>query len=331
MSSSNIYTGIWINWSRGPVSGWTLTLPSAEGQLLVAFLAVFVTVTGSRFWNIISFLIHQLRAGPTPGDGRHQQSQVILRNTGSAIGVSWELLSLGWPWRKVATSGFWSLLLLALLGLLHASCWAVAGVFSSRVANSIGKEALIRPQNCGYYLPSSDASQLTQQWFVTSRNLNATKDATTYARLCYGQSNDNPYCSQYVVPQIQWTSDANSTCPFDADFCRLKGTAAAFKMDTGILSSQSVFGFNTRRSDEIGYRKVTTCAPLRTPVGFYEFVNNTSSDGEPGTQQWLRYYLGPTKETNWTYGYNTNSSSDIGGYKISYARPHSNHLYLPVC
>ena len=320
MSNSHYYTGVWVNHSRGSISGWTLTLPAAEGQLLVAFLAVFVTLTGSRLWTILSFLLHQLRAGRIPGDGRYQQAQVILRNSGGALGSSWQFVSLGWPWRKVATSSYWGLLILALVGLLHASSWAVAGVFSSKVTDAVAKEALVQSQHCGYYEETKNAIDGGSLGFFRSRNLETTTDAATYARLCYGQSKESPFCNRYAVPQLPWTSDTNVSCPFDPSFCGLNGTAATFRMDTGMLSSQSIFGFNTGRSDEIGYRRVTTCAPIKPPRGFIELVNNTSPDGSPGSSRYLRFYLGQNTVGNWTYEYNVDAISVHGGYKLSYVR-----------
>lgn len=37
-----IYTGPWINWSRGPVYGASLTLSRADANLLIAFVSTFV-------------------------------------------------------------------------------------------------------------------------------------------------------------------------------------------------------------------------------------------------------------------------------------------------
>ncbi|KAK3984168.1 hypothetical protein QBC44DRAFT_313457 [Cladorrhinum sp. PSN332] len=38
----NIFTGIWTNWSKGKVMGWTLTLTRSNGNLVIAFLAAFI-------------------------------------------------------------------------------------------------------------------------------------------------------------------------------------------------------------------------------------------------------------------------------------------------
>ena len=327
MSNSSIYTGVWLNWSQGPVLGWTLTLPSTKGQLLIAFLAIFVTTTGARLWIVLSFLIHQLRAAPTPGDGRHQQAQVILRNTSGALDASWELLSLGWPWRKLASSSFWSLFLVALLGSLHASCWVLASIFSSQVTNVAEKEVLIKSPDCGYHFVSKDSKGTTDLYWA--QNVNWTTDAASYARLCYGRSNETPFCNQYVVPQLPWTGNTNATCPFSPDFCRLNGAAAAFTMDTGVLSSRSIFGFNTSPSHEIGYRKVTTCAPLRIPKNLLRVVNLTNPDGTPGKEQVARIYLGSHMSGNWTFEYNLKTTSG-NGYRLEYVYLYLSRFFLHI-
>lgn len=313
MSESYIYSGVWLNWSRGPILGWTLTLPSTQAQLLTAFLAVYVTLAGAQFWKIFSYIVHQWRAAPLPGDGQHQQMQAILRNTGTPLGASWQLLMLGWQWRKIASKGFGPVLIVAVLGVFHAVGWGLAGVFSSSVTKISGDEVLIRGTSCGFY---SDSSGSTDTAFLRSKNLNATAKATTYARQCYGTSQHKSFCDQYIVPQIPWKSNANASCPFDPEFCAFNGTAAAFEMDTGLLDSNGVFGVNTRSSQRIGYRRITTCAPIEPPSSFVRIENETNS---AGTQTYVRYYFGPTPVANFSYGYNINSYNSGSGYELQYA------------
>jgi hypothetical protein len=56
-SENDIHLGTWINWSRGRVMGATLTLNRAEGNLLIAFTAVFVGIVTERFWRIACMLV----------------------------------------------------------------------------------------------------------------------------------------------------------------------------------------------------------------------------------------------------------------------------------
>ena len=92
---SYTYTGPWINWSRGAVSGSTITLTQRDGGLLTAFLGIFVTSSGATFWRILSFAIHQCRTKEGPKDGIHHQQQVILHNSSTATAAAWQMTQLG--------------------------------------------------------------------------------------------------------------------------------------------------------------------------------------------------------------------------------------------
>lgn len=59
----SIYTGTWINWSRGTFLGATITLSQRNGILLTNFLGIFVIIAGDACWRILTFFVHQIRAG----------------------------------------------------------------------------------------------------------------------------------------------------------------------------------------------------------------------------------------------------------------------------
>jgi hypothetical protein len=44
-SNTDIHVGFWTNYSKGAVVGSTLTLPSRNGAILVAALAIFIHVS----------------------------------------------------------------------------------------------------------------------------------------------------------------------------------------------------------------------------------------------------------------------------------------------
>ena len=46
-----IYTGYWIDYSRGSSNGRLITLTALNARILVAVLAVFVKIAGSRLWG----------------------------------------------------------------------------------------------------------------------------------------------------------------------------------------------------------------------------------------------------------------------------------------
>ena len=48
---NDIYTGHWVDWSRGEVRGQLLTLHNRYARILIVFLALFVWFTGYRTWS----------------------------------------------------------------------------------------------------------------------------------------------------------------------------------------------------------------------------------------------------------------------------------------
>lgn len=60
----DVHLGTWINWSRGPVMGATLTLNRREGNLLIAFTAVFVGIATERLWRIACMLVMLSQSEP---------------------------------------------------------------------------------------------------------------------------------------------------------------------------------------------------------------------------------------------------------------------------
>ena len=114
-----VHTGPWINWSHGLVLGSTITLSERNGELLTAFLALFVTAAGASCWKIMSFALHQFRSPRDPQDGLHHQQQAILRNSESPLGISLELARLVWFWRKHALKSFMRTIPLLALALFN--------------------------------------------------------------------------------------------------------------------------------------------------------------------------------------------------------------------
>lgn len=47
-TNSTVYTGVWINWSKGPVLGSTLTMSVRNGGIMIAVLALFVQLAGGQ-------------------------------------------------------------------------------------------------------------------------------------------------------------------------------------------------------------------------------------------------------------------------------------------
>jgi hypothetical protein len=96
----SVYLGIWTNWSQGPMAGLTLTTTLQNGGFLIAFLALYITFTGSCFWTIVSFIIHRVSSRQDPQNAICHQRQAILRNSDTSAAALWRLLKMTWSWRK---------------------------------------------------------------------------------------------------------------------------------------------------------------------------------------------------------------------------------------
>ena len=312
-SGAHVYTGIWINWSRGTILGSTLTLSDRDGGLLIAFLAIFVSAAGGALWRIISYIIHQSRANLRFRDGLHHQQQVIFRNASSPGSASWQLIQLMFHWAGLTKRPALRILPLAALALINLVLFALAGVFSAEVTKAAGNETLIRSPNCG----SWNISGPQEQAIFRSKILLDTTSASTYAHSCYGQVQNTLACSQYTQPSIPWTVNQNASCPFSSGMCRL-GDTAAYQMDTGLIDSHHVLGVNAPPADRITYRKVTTCSPIKTK-GFAQEWNNTDRGTNNYGDTFDRLYLGPIVDvSDYTYQYDEHTSNGLAGYQLTY-------------
>lgn len=147
-SNSTVYTGAWINWTRGPIQGATLTMTSRQGAYLVALMALFVKVVGSQLWNIICFLAFRLRTTTKAEDPLAHQHQAILRNAESESTAIIQTVQAAWHWRKKSTNPLGRSAAIITIATVHLVAILLAGIFSSRVTASTS-EVLLRSSNCG--------------------------------------------------------------------------------------------------------------------------------------------------------------------------------------
>lgn len=142
----DVYLGHWINWSRGPILGSTLTTTRTDGNLLIAFIAFFVAIVAARFWRIICLALHFRLSTDQPGDALYHQRQAVLRNASNPEEGFWTFLDLILAWRKSARRPFLRLIPVLLLAGTCIVLFTLAGVFSSMVQLSnddIGSEVLL--------------------------------------------------------------------------------------------------------------------------------------------------------------------------------------------
>lgn len=142
-----IHTGPWINWSQGSILGSTITLNRRDGGFLISLIALFVTWTGTSFWRISCYFLHRYYSTEAPRDGVYHQQQAILRNSANGMSGLWALGQVAWVWRRKAPCS--RLLPLLVFISITLGCFAVAGIFSSKIATSTASQVLVSSPSCG--------------------------------------------------------------------------------------------------------------------------------------------------------------------------------------
>src|SRR5271170_751064 len=100
MAAIPIYTGRWLDHSRGPILGDTVTLDVRWGGYLIAASSTFIGLVGTALWSLVALAIHQYRAGPDKQDAVFFQQQVVYRNQASTFDAFLEILRIFWSWRR---------------------------------------------------------------------------------------------------------------------------------------------------------------------------------------------------------------------------------------
>lgn len=292
----SIYAGAWINWSRGSILGATLTLTQRNGSLFTAFLGIFVTIAGGACWRILSFLIHQHRVRYDLKDNLYHQQQVILRNSGSSTGTAWQMIRFAWNNRKLEKKQSLTSLSIIILAMCNTMLFAVAGVFSSSVIKAAGSETLIVSSHCGF-LQRNEAQPSFAEVADINRITNDTSDAIMYSRACYDDASNQLQCGRFPRSHLTSTWKMNVSCPFQSKIC-FEGPNAAFQVTSQWIDTNDDLGINSKKSDRLQYRKVSTCSVLRT-LGYVDAGDNPNY-GLSGSQEvFFNYGPGPTQ--NFTY------------------------------
>ena len=318
-ADGQIYTGAWIDWSRGAVLGSTITLSDRWGAALTAFLAFFVTVIGACLWRSLCFTIHQLSASPDAKDGIYHQHQLVFRNTSSPIEAVRLFFETAFFWRKNCPRAWLRSLPLSIFALLFMLSFAAASLLTSLVTKAAGDQRLVVSDNCGFFGYDPQADITTRVAAQQQHDLNDTLIASAYTKNCYNGNSErnNLECNIYTKPELLWSAMAEAECPFESSMCLLP----AYRLDTGLLSSHSDFGINAPSGGRINFRKVTTCAPI-TQVDHTTVVQSDGTDGlglEGDTIHKYQYgtFAAGGIDSNTTYTYNTHSSIDGFGYSLS--------------
>ncbi|KAF2800964.1 hypothetical protein K505DRAFT_344820 [Melanomma pulvis-pyrius CBS 109.77] len=285
-----VYLGVWTNWSKGSVFGSTITMTQYNGNLLIAFIALFVSFVGTSLWRITGFVLHRLFSTTTAQDGIYHQRQAILRNAANATDAVWDIASVLWNSRRAARS-YRRLVPSLASATFSLLAFAIAGIFSSKMATLTGSEVLLASPSCGMPLgsPGSTTDQLLiiQPWIAQRMT-----SAMNYAQRCYFKNSRIEDCNLFVKPQLASTINWNASCPFQEDIC-LKSNEN-IELDTGLIGSHYDLGFNGPNSKRMQLRRVISCAPLKTENYTDSFVYQSST----GNVSYQRYAYGPRFNKN---------------------------------
>ena len=296
--SIEVKSGFWRDESR---SGWaasTWTVKVDAGSIIISALATFIALVGSRCWMIVSFILHQSRASDVAKDGMYHQHQLIYRNGVSQLSTIWEMLCISWAWRKRISQNPLRTALGILPPLICFALFAVAGIFSARVAapSYSASRVLIKPRNCGFINFNSSVERITDLALIKEARSALSKHATgialqarNYARACYTEQRDSAgACSTYAVQRLPYIISYNVPCPFAKKRCIL-GENTALRLSTPWLNSHHHFGINAAPEDRLEIRRSATCSVL-------DIKNLTRIEYKlDSTDAIYYYYLGPLK------------------------------------
>jgi hypothetical protein len=290
-----VYLGFWTNWAHGKIQGSTLTLTRENGNLLIAFLAIFVGATGKSFWRIGCLLMHRYFSTSGFGyqDGLHHQRQIILRNAETPGNALLHLPLVLAAWRGKAQRVVLRLFPVILFAILTASAFTVAGLFSSRVTTETASEVLLKGGDCRQLAEPAEEDWI--DWAAASETWNNERIHAhlAYARQCYTAAENSEDCRQYVKPSIPFNITRDAPCPFDDKLCKSKSII----VDTGLLNSNHDLGVNVPKHLQFQIRVINQCAPLVSegytsqsiigdnstdndvPVTLFHYGNFTNADG----------------------------------------------------
>ncbi|KAF2623612.1 hypothetical protein BU25DRAFT_400704, partial [Macroventuria anomochaeta] len=258
----DIYTGFWINRSRGKFYAATLTVDQRLWNLIVAFIALFVGAAARSIWKLIRFALHYKFSSQTTRDGVHNQRQAVLRNTPLATDAAIQLLEVSYVWRHRAQEGTARTLILFSLALAISVSTTAAGIFSSRILTTSTNDVLIISPNCGALLsgPSVEYNVWRSRWakYTTQKMV----EDLSYATRCYG-SQDPGYCDKFAQADLPYTIYRNASCPFAPELCQ--SSFGNLLLDAGNIDSVRHLGLNAGPSFSLRYR--THCPPLKTMSG----------------------------------------------------------------
>ena len=303
----DIATGLWRDHTKPAVLAVTLTLSVDHGNLLLAVLAVLVTVAGVSFWNIVAFALYTWKTRNKLVSPLDIQHRVNLCNNRGAISSAWEEASkLHYAWSAKRLPKLISKTsTIVVPAILVWVAFAAAAILSSRVANKSYGTVIVRVQehNCGIW--KFDTTTAEGMTAYLNKKTTDTTQARTYVSNFYANSSSTLARSAFVRPTLPYTTNTTAACPLVNISRCILGPTAAFSMTTDLLDSHDILGINADPEDRVTLQKHVTCAQMRAG----DLVNISYLTKNETTYTLREYHFGPTVggETNYTetYLYNT--------------------------
>ncbi|KAH8688623.1 hypothetical protein GQ44DRAFT_734499 [Phaeosphaeriaceae sp. PMI808] len=334
MAGHGVYIGLWTNWSQGQVMGKTLTIPAKDSALLIAFLALFVSWTGSQLWKLICFAIHQILSTPDQRDTQHFQHLILLRSGLGSPSMSWRIFQIFWSWGSNISRGQAARrnLPLVVLALLHMGCVTFAGIFSAKVT-STNSVALASSAYCGQieyaFLNWLNLSQeeIHRAEPISVAGTYMLEQRRVYTRDCYGSQSieTTVSCNTFVHPLLKSFVTTNKSCPFTSGMCKTESVV----VDSGYIDSDAELGVNAPVENRISFRKRMVCAVLDAAKYRSDWVPDVAppifpTDPEissPGIS-YQYYKFGPRKQLQ-----NQSYTFAISNASSSFERAYSTLVY----
>lgn len=186
----------------------------------------------------------------------------MIHTCTAPVSAVWTLSQLLWTWQNIAKRCFTRLLPTLLTAVLCLCAFTVAGGFSSSISSGIGNEVLLNGTNCGAI--STFQTEPGSLRIVVPYRSQSVHSAANYAQQCY--SSDSPGifdCTHFARGYLPSTMDTQAACPFrNSSICRTN--SSNIHLDTGYIDLNNDLGINAPSDNNILFRAVLQCAPLKT-------------------------------------------------------------------
>ncbi|RFN51402.1 hypothetical protein FIE12Z_4329 [Fusarium flagelliforme] len=317
-----IASGLWWDHSKSTILAATLTLPLNYGNLLLSGLTILVTVAGSSFWNIVAFVLHNWKAKSGSASAIDLQHQVSLRNSAGATQTLWEAFKIHQAWSKNRPKQLVKkTCAVAIPALLISAGFAVAAIFTSRVANKAHGTvvARVQPNSCGFwFFNTTSENDIPAMSARGAKGQNDTRRARSHVANFYANTSSSAARSVFIRPTLPYNISSSAPCPIPAADRCIMGPNKAFGITSAFLDSHEMLGINAKFEDRVSIQLSLTCSPVYTD----DLVQETGSANSPS----VKFFLGPMQGlTDYTYKYNKAVGNNTGiGYLIDSLSP--NHL-----